>query len=76
MIETTKSEINEKLRNPKYFKVVTIETSNVEFEDNFDSVSTEIEEVINKYSQFYSSYDISISMKETFGIQIHILLFQ
>lgn len=76
MIETTKSEIGEKLKNPKYFKEVTIQKSRVEFEDNFDGISKEIEDIINIYSQFSSSYDISISSNDTFVIQIHILLFQ
>lgn len=76
MIETTKSEIDEKLRNYKHIRAVTIQSTLVDFEDNFDDISNEIENEINKYSRFYSSYDITRSNNnETRGIQFHILFY-
>ena len=71
-----KKDLEEKLRNPKKFKVVNIKTSCIKLQDNFDEVYNEIEEIIDLHSDYYSSYDISQSIDDTsFAPIIHIIFY-
>ena len=71
-----KKDLEEKIRNPKIFKVVTIKTSHIEIEENFNNIFTEIEEVIDKNSDIFSSYDISQSVDDiTMSPMIHIMFY-
>jgi hypothetical protein len=71
-----KKDLEEKIRNPKRFKVVTIKTSHIKIEENFSDVFLEIEEVIDKNSDIFSSYDISQSVDDiTLSPMFHIIFY-
>jgi hypothetical protein len=71
-----KKELEEKIRNPKRFKVMTIKTSLIKIEENFNDIFSEIEEVIDKNSDIFSSYDISQSVDDdTMSPMFHIIFY-
>jgi hypothetical protein len=71
-----KKDLEEKIRNPKSFKVVTIKTSHIKIEENFGDIFSEIEEVIDKNSDIFSSYDISQSVDDiTMSPMFHIIFY-
>lgn len=71
-----KKELEEKIRTPKRFKVVTIKTSYIKLEENFNDVFNEVEEIIDKNSDIFSSYDISQSIDDiTMSPMIHIVFY-
>lgn len=72
-----KKGLEEKIRNPKKFKVVTLKTSHIKLEENFNDVFNEIEEILDRNSEFFSSYDISQSIDDiTMSPMIHIILYR
>jgi hypothetical protein len=71
-----KKELEEKMRNPKRFKVMTLKTSHIILVDNFNDVFNEIEEILDKNSDIFSSYDISQSIDDiTMSPMIHIIFY-
>lgn len=71
-----KKDLEEKIRNPKRFKVVTIKTSHIKIAENFNDIFSEIEEVIDKNSDIFSSYDISQSIDDiTMSPMFHIIFY-
>jgi hypothetical protein len=71
-----KRELEEKLKNPKRFKVVTIKTSIIELKDNFNDIFEEIEKIIDNNSDIFSSYDISQSIDDmSMSPMIHIVFY-
>ena len=71
-----KKELEEKITTPKRFKVVTIKTSYIKLEENFNDVFNEVEEIIDRNSDIFSSYDISQSIDDiTMSPMIHIMFY-
>ena len=71
-----KKELEEKIRTPKRFKVVTIKISYIKLEENFNDVFDEVEEIIDRNSDIFSSYDISQSIDDiTLSPMIHIVFY-
>jgi hypothetical protein len=71
-----KRELEEKIKTPKKFKVVTLKTSYIKLEENFNDVFNEIEEIVDRNSDFFSSYDISQSIDDvTMSPMIHIVFY-
>lgn len=77
MKKMSKNELEEKIKKSKNFKVITIKTSYIKLQDNFYDVLSEVEEVIDKNSNFFTSYDISQSIDDiTMSPMIHIILYK
>lgn len=71
-----KKDLEEKIRNPKRYKIITIKTSHIKIEENFNDIFTEIEEVIDNNSNIFSSYDISQSVDDiTMTPMFHIVFY-
>jgi hypothetical protein len=77
MKKIIKRELEGKIKTPKKFKVVTLKTSYIKLEENFNDVYNEIEGVLDRNSDFFSSYDISQSIDDiTMSPMIHIILYR
>lgn len=69
-------EIEEKLRNPKQVKVVSLRTSYIKLEEDFDELLKEVEYIVITNRTFYKSYDISKSIDDISMCPIiHIILY-